>query len=139
MASYYMDPTFGEKGRKFIDMVSEIPSPADICELATSILHRLLGHKGLLYDAVKQFKPKEFVLAISELISDHYIHDLIKDGRRFAGSFSENNEVCHGVQHEGVSQGIACSYSQLRSTLRRHGSQWNSWTNFSVYAAKVCY
>ena len=69
MASYYMDPSFGEKGRKFIDMVSEIPSLADISELATLILHRLLGHKGLLYDAVKRFKPQEFVLAIPELIS----------------------------------------------------------------------
>ena len=56
MASYYMDPSFGEKGRKFIDMVSEIPSLADISELATTILHRLLGHQGLLYDAVKRFK-----------------------------------------------------------------------------------
>jgi hypothetical protein len=57
-------------------MVSEIPSLADICELATLILHRLLGHKGLLYDAVKQFKPQEFVLATSELISDHYMISL---------------------------------------------------------------
>ena len=29
MASYYDDASFGEKGRKFIDMVSEIPSLAD--------------------------------------------------------------------------------------------------------------
>jgi hypothetical protein len=73
MATYYMHPSFGEKGRKFVDMVSEIPSLADICELATLILHRLLEHKGLLYDAVKQFKPQEFILAISELISGHYM------------------------------------------------------------------
>jgi hypothetical protein len=74
MASYYMDPlSFGEKGRKFVDMVSEIPSLADICELATLILHRLIGHKGLLYDAVELFKLQEFILAISELISDHYM------------------------------------------------------------------
>ena len=70
MASYYDDASFGEKGRKFIDMESEIPSLADISELATLILHRLLGHKGLLYDAVKRFKPQEFVLAIPELIDD---------------------------------------------------------------------
>jgi hypothetical protein len=56
MASYYDDASFGEKGRKFIDMVSEISSLADISELrATLILHRLLGHKCLLYDAVKRF------------------------------------------------------------------------------------
>ena len=73
MSSYYDDASFGEKGRKFIDMVSEIPSLADISELATIILHRLLGHQGLLYDAVKRFKPQEFILAISELISDHYM------------------------------------------------------------------
>jgi hypothetical protein len=68
-----MDPSFGEKGRKFVDMVSEISSRADICELAALILQRLLGHKGLLYDAVKLFKPQEFIPAISELISDHYM------------------------------------------------------------------
>jgi hypothetical protein len=69
MASYYMDPSFGEEGRKFIDMVSKIPSLADICELAALILHRLLGHNGLLYDAVELFKPQEFVLAIPGPIS----------------------------------------------------------------------
>ena len=73
MASYFDDPSFGEKDRKFIDMVNEIPSLADISELATIILHRLLGHQGLLYDAVKRFKPQEFILAISELINDHYM------------------------------------------------------------------
>jgi hypothetical protein len=102
MASYYMDPSFGEKGREFIDMVSEIPSLADICELATLILHRLLGHKGLLYDAVKRFKPQEFVLAISSLsVAQWSLHDLFKDGRKFAGSFS-GNALRHGVQHERV-------------------------------------
>jgi hypothetical protein len=121
MASYYDGASFGEKGRKFIDMVSEIPSIADVSELATLIMHRLLGHRGLLHDAVKRFKPQEFVLAIPELINGHYMHDLIKDGRKFAGPLSKN-EIRHGVPLSHFGEALALS-SRVEGDLREEGSR----------------
>jgi hypothetical protein len=120
MASYYLCPSFGEKGRKFIDLVSEIPSLADICELAALIMHRLLGHKGLLYDAVKRFKPQEFVLAIPELISGHYMISS-KAVESLRDHFREMHYVMGSNMKECLKTSRRYSYFPLRSIFGTPG------------------